>query len=410
MEIKDVFNNKKVLIWGYGREGKSSEEFIRTHCDVRALHVYEGDISGIDEDEWDIILKSPGIVMLEDRPKYTSQTRLFLNRYGHQTVGITGTKGKSTTSSLMYEAIKACGRDAILLGNIGKPCFDYIDDIKCDTIVVFELSAHQLCHIEEAPAVAIFLNLYPEHLDYYGTVDKYFEAKANITTHQKSGDTVLLGGNVPEISTLADKLIIERPDDTRREIDLGIPGEHNRLNAEFVRRAAVDVLGLPEDDVIRGMEGFSGLPHRLEAVGEYDGVKYFDDSISTIPEAAINAVRSLGNVRTILIGGMDRGIDYAPLEEFIASNPDINFILMYETGKRIYEELEKVPASGRQSDSNVANVFCVKDLSDAVALAKTLGIPGTSTVLSPAAASYGYFKNFEERGDRFKELVRGKIS
>ncbi len=407
MEIKDVFNNKRVLIWGYGREGKSSEEFIKTHCYVRALEVYEGDISGIDEDKWDLILKSPGIVMLEDRPKYTSQTELFLNRYGRQTVGITGTKGKSTTSSLMYEAVKACGRDAILLGNIGKPCFDYIDEIKNDTTVVFELSAHQLCHIEEAPHTAIFLNLYPEHLDYYGTVDKYFAAKANITTHQKSGDTVLLGRNVPEISTAANKVIIDKPDDTRRKITLKIPGEHNRLNAEFVRHAAVDVMGLPEEDVIRGMEGFTGLPHRLEAVGEYDGVSYYDDSISTIPEAAINAVRSLGNVKNLLIGGMDRGIDYTPLEEFIAANPDINFILMYETGKRIYDELEKVPMSVKHGDSNVANVFCVKDLTDAVALAKKLGLPGTSTVLSPAAASYGYFKNFEERGDRFKELVRG---
>ncbi len=398
MEIKEVFDNKRILIWGYGREGKSSEEFIRKHCDVKALEIFEGDISGIDEESWDLILKSPGIVMLENRPKYTSQTELFLNRYARQTIGITGTKGKSTTSSLMYEALRACGKDAILLGNIGKPCFDYIDEINEDTFVVFELSAHQLCHIDCAPHIAVFLNLYPEHLDYYGTVGNYYRAKANITTHQKKGDVVLLGANVPETETEARKIVVDRTGKSVLNASLQIPGDHNRLNAEFVRRIATDVLGLPEADALKGMEGFKGLPHRLEAVGVYAGVSYYDDSISTIPEAAINAVKSLGNVKNLLIGGMDRGIDYTLLQDFMAERSDINFILMYETGKRIYDSV-----------CGLKNVFLTEDLPEAVALSKKLGVPGSSTVLSPAAASYGYFKNFEERGDRFKELVRSGL-
>ncbi len=396
MDIKDVLKNKRILIWGYGREGKSSEYYIKSYCDVKALEIYEGDIDGIDEDKWDLILKSPGIVMPESRPKFTSQTNLFLNRYAKQTIGITGTKGKSTTSSLMYEALKACGKDAVLLGNIGKPCFDHINEIGEDTIVVFELSAHQLCHIEKAPHIAVFLNLYPEHLDYYGTVDKYFEAKANITTHQDQGDTVLLGANVPEIKTVANKVIVENVEKCNHDLTLKIPGKHNRLNAEFVRKIAVDLFGLPEETVFKGMESFSGLPHRLEYVGEVNGVRYYDDSISTIPEAAMNAVRSIDNVKCLLIGGMDRGIDYSPLEVFIKENQDITFVLMYETGERIVSEMGSSP-----------NVICVKDLEEGTATAKKLGKPGTATVLSPAAASYGYFKNFEERGEKFKSLVRG---
>ncbi len=415
MEIKEIFENKRVLIWGYGREGKSSEAFIKAHCKPAALEVYEGDITGIDENRWDLILKSPGIVMLEDRPKFTSQTEIFLNRYADQTVGITGTKGKSTTSSLMYEALKACGKDAILLGNIGKPCFDYIDEIKDDTFIVFELSCHQLCHIDKAPAYSVFLNLYPEHLDYYGTVENYFAAKANITTHQSRGNTVLLGKNVPEIQTLANKRIVDNVEKCNHDFTLKIPGEHNRLNAEFVRVMAVEVLGLDEEAVLKGMSEFCGLPHRLEYVGEFEGVRYYDDSISTIPEAAINAVKSLPNVKTLLIGGMDRGIDYSLLEEFIKERSDVNFILMYETGKRIFEELGTEASVQEENSSanglrNTQNVFLVKDLTEATALAKKLGIPGTSAVMSPAAASYGYFKNFEERGDRFKELVRGNLT
>jgi UDP-N-acetylmuramoylalanine--D-glutamate ligase len=398
MEIRDVFENKRVLIWGYGREGKSSESFIKSHCSTKALEIYEGDISGIDTSEWDLILKSPGIVMLDRIPKVTSQTEIFLDRYADQTVGITGTKGKSTTSSLMYEAVKACGRDTVLLGNIGKPCFDYIDEIKDDTLIVFELSCHQLMHIDRAPAYSIFLNLYPEHLDYYGTVEKYFEAKANITTHQTRGNTVLLGKNVPGIKTVANKRIVDNVEKCNHDFTLKIPGEHNRLNAEFVRIMAVEVLGLKEEDVLRGMSGFNGLPHRLEYVGEYEGVKYFDDSISTIPEAAINAVKSLPNVGIVLVGGMDRGIDYSKLITYIKENKDITFVLMYETGKRIGDSLG-------HSD----NVVFASDLEEAVAVAVRIGKAGSSTVLSPAAASYGYFKNFEERGDRFKELVRDQF-
>ncbi|MCR5585424.1 MAG: hypothetical protein K6F63_08345, partial [Lachnospiraceae bacterium] len=159
MEIKEIFENKRILIWGYGREGKSSEAFIKAHCKPAALEIYEGDISGIDDNKWDLILKSPGIVMLDDRPKFTSQTEIFLNRYADQTIGVTGTKGKSTTSSLMYAALKACNKDAVLLGNIGKPCFDYIDEIKDDTFIVFELSCHQLCHIDNKGVILYLIDV-----------------------------------------------------------------------------------------------------------------------------------------------------------------------------------------------------------------------------------------------------------
>ncbi len=396
--IKDIFENKKILIWGYGREGKSSEKYIRENCNVRELEIFEGDFSDIELAKWDLILKSPGIY-LKNRPEnVTSETEIFLNEFANQTIGITGTKGKSTTSSLMHSVLTACGKKSILLGNIGKPCFDYINEIDPDTYIVFELSCHQLMHIKTAPAHSIFLNLYPEHLDYYGNIDDYFKAKANIVLKQKKGGIALIGENVPEIRHDS-KQIIVRDSAEKDDIRLQIPGEHNKLNALFVKKMAVDVLGLPEASVSKGLFEFKGLPHRLEFFKEIDGTKYYDDSISTIPEATINAAKSIPGADVILIGGMDRGIDYSVLVDFVCENTNIKFILMYETGKRILNEIKEKYKTVPQ------NIYCVDELSEAVKCAVNLRSKGKAVILSPAAASYGYFKNFEERGDKFKEYV-----
>ena len=396
--IKDIFENKKILIWGYGREGKSSEKYIRENCNVRELEIFEGDFSDIELAKWDLILKSPGIY-LKDRPEnVTSETEIFLNEFANQTIGITGTKGKSTTSSLMHSVLTACGKKSILLGNIGKPCFDYINEIDPDTYIVFELSCHQLMHIKTAPAHSIFLNLYPEHLDYYGNIDDYFKAKANIVLKQKKGGIALIGENVPEIRHDS-KQIIVRDSAEKDDIRLQIPGEHNKLNALFVKKMAVDVLGLPEASVSKGLFEFTGLPHRLEFFKEIDGTRYYDDSISTIPEATINAAKSIPGADVILIGGMDRGIDYSVLVDFVCENTNIKFILMYETGKRILNEIKEKYKTVPQ------NIYCVDELSEAVKCAVNLRSKGKAVILSPAAASYGYFKNFEERGDKFKEYV-----
>lgn len=396
--IKDIFENKKILIWGYGREGKSSEKYIRENCNVRELEIFEGDFSDIELAKWDLILKSPGIY-LKNRPEnVTSETEIFLNEFANQTIGITGTKGKSTTSSLMHSVLTSCGKKSILLGNIGKPCFDYINEIDPDTYIVFELSCHQLMHIKTAPAHSIFLNLYPEHLDYYGNIDDYFKAKANIVLKQKKGGIALIGENVPEIRHDS-KQIIVRDSAEKDDIRLHIPGEHNKLNALFVKKMAVDVLGLPEASVSKGLFEFTGLPHRLEFFKEIDGTKYYDDSISTIPEATINAAKSIPGADVILIGGMDRGIDYSVLVDFVCENTNIKFILMYETGKRILNEIKEKYKTVPQ------NIYCVDELSEAVKCAVNLRSKGKAVILSPAAASYGYFKNFEERGDKFKEYV-----
>lgn len=393
MSIISELNNKKILIWGFGREGQSTKYFLERNCPAAEVEVFEGKKEDIPEYKYDLIIKSPGIVMPEDDPKYTSQTELFLSEFRDQVIGITGTKGKSTTSAMLYHALSQLSdRNVIFLGNIGEPCLNYFEEITEDTIIVFEMSCHQLAHVDVSPHIAVFLNLYEEHLDYYGTLEKYFQAKTNITKYQKSGDRFYKGDNVPEIATAATTEVIKR--DVIRNYDLPISGEHNSFNAEFVIRIISDNFGFSKEEILDSLKTFKGLPHRLEFAGEKDGVSYYDDSISTIPQATIEAISSLPNVKTVLIGGMDRGIDYTILENFINEHDEYNYIFSYDSGKRIYDAI-----------NGGENCYYTDDLEKAVELAKQITPAGSSCVLSPASASYGYFKNFEHRGEMFKEYV-----
>ena len=394
MKITELLDNKRILLWGYGLEGKSTEKFINKYCSAKELTVFQGKRDEIDEDAYDYIIKSPGIVAWDLSDKYTSMTDLFLTQFSGQVIGVTGTKGKSTTSSLLYSVLRECtNRPVLLVGNIGLPALDYYGEITDDTIIVFEMSCHQLAHAKISPHIALFLNLYEEHLDYYGTMDRYFRAKANITAHQKPGDFLFVGDNVPPLETCADVTVISYNDPMH--FDMKLKGEHNQFNARFVYTISTRLFGCAPDRVREALKEFNGLRHRMQFAGNVNGVDYYDDSISTIPEAAIAAIRSIPNACTILLGGMDRNIDYDILIDFIRANGQYNYILMYKSGARIYEEVKDLPCCQYR-----------EDLQGAVVLAKEITPAGRACILSPAAASYGYFKNFEERGDVFQQLIR----
>ena len=387
------FDGKKILIWGYGREGKSTEEFLKRCCSPKQVDVFEGKREDFNEQEYDFVIKSPGIVMEEDDPRFTSQTEIFLETFRDNVIGVTGTKGKSTTSSLLYHCLNECMEQrVILLGNIGEPCLNYFDEIEDDTIVVFEMSCHQLAHVKVSPRVAVFLNIYEEHLDYYKTFERYYAAKCNVTRYQQKGDLFYKGDQVPKIETNAETRIIYR--DQVPDYDLKILGDHNNYNACFAYRIATEVYGADGEKVRRSLKGFTGLDHRLKLIGTVNGVDYYDDSISTIPNATIAALNAVGNAYSVIIGGMDRGIDYDTLISFIREHDEYYYIFSYASGRRIYE------AVGSRENHIYAD-----DLKAAVDAAKKVTPKGRACILSPASASYGYFKNFEERGDAFKELV-----
>ena len=434
------FENKKIAILGFGREGLSTYRFIRRF--FPEMHLVIADKNPVDLDDsnvsifygedyleplkdGDLIMKAPGIPTYNMPkwilPKLSCQTHLFLKHFGDKTVGVTGTKGKSTTSSLIYHILKSAGKKALLVGNIGYPVFDSLDDITPDSIIVYELSCHQLEHCPFSPKTAVLLNLHEEHLDHYGTLENYFNAKKNIFLHQKDGLFVFdLGNeNISEDELLQNKAVKLTASTCDSSADifssggkirfkgneisfdtekLPIKGTHNLGNIG-VSYAVTSSLGICDDDFISAVYSFKGLNHRLQFVGNFDGIDFYDDSISTIPATAIAAIKSLNNVGSIMLGGMERGIDYTPLCDFLKGHPLPAIILMPDTGLRLYSML---------CDNGLKDICHFSNgLSDAVSLAKKHTPKGSACLFSPAAASYHQFKNFEERGDEFQRLIKG---
>lgn len=425
-KFKQDLENKKIAIWGLGKEGISTLQFIQNNnIKCKELAILEKkefqEIEGAkklneveDLNKYDLIFKSPGIVAdasIVNANKLTSQTEEFIKILSKQIIGITGTKGKSTTSSLTYTILKRYYPNTVLVGNIGIPCFNAINEIDENTKIVFELSCHQLEFIRYSPHIAVILDLYPDHLDHYKTFENYIKAKLNINKFQKDDDIFIYGetckkyihsnikNNICINDYIKDRTITTKNNSVQiLEDETNLVGEHNFFDIAVSYYICNEVYNLSNKEFKTVLKEFKGLAHRLEYVTTKDGVKYYDDSISTIGETTIEGVKALKDVNTLILGGMDRKIDYSSLEDFIIEEKELeNIILMPDTGTRIYREL--------QEKGNTKKCFIVNNLEEAVEKAKEVTKKGTSCLLSPAAASYGFFKNFEERGNTFQNLV-----
>lgn len=424
--IKEKTENKNVLILGFGREGKSALNVLEKYSSCRSITISDinkpdcvyDSLYGKDYQKglgrFDVIIKSPGIV-LEDKsiiPKVTSQSQLFLEAVRDRVIAVTGTKGKSTTATLLHHILKE-KYPAVLMGNIGIAAFDAAQTADENSIFVYEMSSHQLEYTTVSPKKAVYINLYPEHLDHYGSLEKYKAAKENIYRYQKKGDMLWCDKTLVPENVQSDVISVSVSDSAAdlyisgRNIrspmgeitiapgDTILMGEHNVHNIGIVydicRRMDIS------DDTFRtALKTYKPLPHRLQYVRTINSARFFDDSISTICETTIQALSSIDNAETVLIGGMDRGIDYSPLCDYLIKNPPRNIILMYDTGRRIYDMLKE-----RLSE----NIILTNDLEEAVKTAVECTKAGEACVLSPAAASYGFFKNFEERGQKFCEYL-----
>ena len=350
-QLRSLLEGRKILIAGYGREGKSAERLIRKLVlgaeYTIATQVEKGKWKG-ESGEWredwpfDMVIKSPGIPNFQFpifNFQLTSLTDLFLQVYGDKTVGVTGTKGKSTTASLIHHLLPG----SILAGNIGIPLFDILDELREDSVVVAELSCHQLENIHRGPHVAVLLNLFQEHLDHYENYMGYKMAKMQIGLKQREGDHFFWCSDAAELDELVRSQtmpgvlhpysVCEISDEERELLEAcPLEGEHNRSNALVACRVAALMAGKVEPE---RMASFHGLRHRMEKVGVYHGITWYDDSISTIPAAAIAAVKALGHVDTLILGGFDRGIDYQPLVDFLQENPVKNLVFVGAAGRRI---------------------------------------------------------------------------
>ena len=419
--LKSVFERlegKKILIAGFGREGRSSLRFLERYMpdatigiadknesalkdlDAERYSLYHGDDYLSAARHYDVVIKTPGIAMKTEDvapAEITSQTDLFIEAFYNQIIGITGTKGKSTTSSLIYHLLKESGNDVVIAGNIGIPVFDCLDVISEKTIIVYELSAHQLQYVRRSPHVGILLNVFEEHLDHFITFENYKNAKLNITRLMSKNDVAVIDSTLEdEINDNINRVLFDKSDVDLDVENIPLKGEHNILNIKAAL-CACQSFGISVDSLLPHLMTFKPLEHRMQFIGIYGGMKFYNDSISTIPQATIAAIKTFKKVDFLLLGGYDRGIDYSPLAEYIKTNPVENILVTGKAGQSIAEALKIVSYQGK--------IMSYESLEDAFSIMKTMSKNDDVCLLSPAAASYDRYKNFEERGDRFKELA-----
>ena len=465
MSLLAELRGKRILILGFGREGRSTLSFLRERvpdaslgvADRRTLEAMSSQEraalatlpsvqvilgpSYLDAlGEFEAIVRAPGLP--PDAPaletarargaRVTSLVNLFFDVAPGKIVGVTGTKGKSTTTSAIHAVLSDAGLDARLGGNIGIPLLSCLDNPTDDTtIFVVELSSFQLSDLERSPNIAVVQNVVREHLDYHGTFEKYVAAKANIVSHQGPGDVVVFNGGheipralaarspgtklafalerAPDSSCyVEDGWLVHRAGGTETRIvsteDVSLPGAHNLLNvmpAIVVGR----LLGVDASSIAATLRTLRALPHRLQLIHEWRGRRFYNDSLSTVPEAAMAALAAFKDRPTVLIaGGHDRGQAWDQLAGAILRQQTVKaVILLPETGPRLMAALQKQAAD--LPSSSLPALLPAATMPEAVRCAIDASEPGAAILLSPAAASFGAFRDYEDRGNQFRDAV-----
>ena len=427
-QLIEYFRDRKVLILGFGREGKSTYNILRRSlpekqlgiADMRqvelddpnvTLHCGENYLDAIEE--YDTVIKTPGIsfrdVMVPREVEVTCQTDLFLRFSKCICVGITGTKGKTSTSTLIYEMVKQAGKKVCLIGNMGVPVLDTLENGDAE-IAVIEMSSHQLEYTTASPHIAVMTNIYPEHLDHYNGFSGYVSAKLNIIRHQTGCDYFICNAeqdfdafynfsrastNVIKVSKnggRGDEEIIAAAAENER-----LKGVHNRQNV-CVAATVARCLGISDADILEAVKNFGGIENRMEPIGEFYGIKFYNDSIATIPHAVECAIEALEDVDTLIFGGMDRGIEYGEFEKYLEKCKVRNLIGMPETGVNICNSLLEKGCP--------KNIIIANTMEEAVDAAFRFTRKGKSCIMSPAASSYNVYKDFEHKGNHYKECIK----
>ncbi|RIV39938.1 UDP-N-acetylmuramoyl-L-alanine--D-glutamate ligase [Micromonospora radicis] len=444
MRLSDL-RGRTVAVWGAGREGRAAVTAIAAHGPADLVAVddsanfltlpWEGPLAAaaplVTGEEGfarlaaaDVVVRSPGVpqthpwlVELRRRGATVTQgTALWMADHGARTVGVTGSKGKSTTSSLISHLLTAVGRPNVFGGNIGVPTLDLPEA----ELYVLELSSYQCSDLTDSPRIAVVTSLFPEHLDAHGGEREYYRDKLNLLAY--GPNTVVVNGGDPRLLVeLGDRAAVRAgtadsvnvaggPDGTPwfHRVDrplfpravLPLVGRHNEGNL-CVALAVLDALGVDlvdsKDTLAVAVAEFQGLAHRLTEIVDPSGLTFVDDTLATSPYAAIHAIDAYdGRPLTVIVGGNDRGVDYSPLREHLAER-ELTVIGIPDSGPRIIEALDGLPK---------VRTELVDDLTDAVRLARQLTPAGGVVLLSPAAPSYGRFRNFEHRSEVFAQAIR----
>lgn len=428
----------KIAIAGYGLEGESNyrywsadpnneitivDQFPTRHAVPDGVPTIIGDDAFEKLADFDLVIRTAGLspYKIKTNGKIWSATNEFFSKCPAQIIGVTGTKGKGTTASLIESIFKAAGKKTWLLGNIGVASLEFLSQVNADDIVIYELSSFQLWDIEYSPHVAVVLLIEPEHLNVHVDFDDYVNAKANIRRHQKQDDVCIFHptnesalkiaessnegltfryGVHDSYGVYVDDGAFCRADHKICSVDaLQLMGNHNIENA-CAAISVAKVYDISDGDIEAGLRKFQGLPHRIEYVREIDGVKYYNDSFSSSPSATVAAIKSFNQPEIIILGGIDRGANFTEIANTISSQDNIKaVIIMGEIRNKLAEILKNVNQKTR------IEVTDLKTLQPIVELAKSYAKPGDVVVLSPGCASFDMFKDFYDRGDKFRDVV-----
>ncbi|MBA4336479.1 UDP-N-acetylmuramoyl-L-alanine--D-glutamate ligase [bacterium] len=428
----------QIAILGYGVEGIALNEYFKkkgfkniTIFDENSSEPsFEHDICNLDK--YDFVYRSPGIH--KDHPelikaknagvKVSSSTQLFFDNCPCPIVGVTGTKGKGTTSSLTYEILKEAGKDVYLGGNIGQSPLEFLDKLTTTSIVVLELSSFQLHDITKSPHIAIVLNTTSDHLDYHKDNEEYLSAKEGIVRYQTENDILIVNEDYPykerymaltkgKILKVSRKKQIENGSYVKdgeiflvengtthlicKVDEVGLIGPHNQENI-MPASVACHELNVPLSVIKKVAKTFMGLPHRLELIKKIDEVSYYNDSFSTTPETCMAAIQSFSSPIILIAGGSEKNSDYTEMGQAIANAENIKFvILMGKTADRIKKSIVK------HGDS--VQIITTDSYQKAFDLAHQKAEKGDTVLMSPASASFDMFQNYKHRGDTFRKWV-----
>jgi len=444
--LKDSLDNfmpleyKKILILGYGRDGSFTLRYLRHK--YPNLHLWIADQRKIapiknttitsgtnflkNLNDFNLIIKTQGISDLipelqearQNGVEISSLTNIFFKECPGTIIGVTGTKGKSTTASLIYSVLKAGGKKVKLVGNIGIDSLQYLDKATKDDIFVYELSSYQLSILEISPKFSVFINLFPDHLPYHNGFANYAAAKANITLGQKADDYFIYNNEFPYIKDLSKKTrakaisyndaykvkdgaIYKGSQKIINTAEIPLPGEHNIKNVLAALKVA-ELFKISKTSIVKALKSFKALPHRLENIGAYKGITFFDDAISTTPESTLVAIEYVkANLETIFLGGEDRGYKFDELAKVLKKYSIKNIVLFPDSGANIKKALLKV-----YGQNKLPRILETKNMNSAVAFAYKYTAKNKVCLLSTASPSYSIFKNFEDKGDKFKSAVK----
>ncbi|MDP2656002.1 MAG: Mur ligase family protein [bacterium] len=374
---------ENVCILGYGKEGKITKKYIHKyypHIKIDILDQSRDPDYLQTQDQYDFAIKTPGIQKSKVTIPYTTATNIFFSQINNQVIGVTGSKGKSTTASLIYQILKTAGKKVRMVGNIGFPMLEVLlKKIDPKEIFVVELSSYMLDDIHYSPNIAVLLNLFPEHMDYHGSIQNYYQAKQKIFAFQKTNDIALRPPFHVKIPV------------PKNEIPLR--GTHNIQNIKAAIAVAKQ-LNIKDEIISKAIRQFQTLPHRLEFIGTYHDIDFYDDAISTTPQSTIKAIQTLRTVGTIFLGGQDRGFDFTELAHELKKYRIKNIVLFPDSGRRI------LPLH------HDFHVLTTNDMQTAVRFAYRYTPKGKSCLLSTASPSYSLWKNFEEKGNLFQKFVK----